>query len=281
MDPISASILAGAAGGVAGKAVETVVDLANKTFRSRFAEQRDATRKQALDNVQDLISKIEEGFEQIAASNAAIKEQIDTTLSSPAFAIFTQTALFNGMKTESRVKHVLLARLVIECLQSLSESVLASASEMACNAIAGATATELRVLGLRSTLDRLDPSSIAHLAYPENTNLTALEWVTELLSPYKALSYTSLDVMHLHALGCLRGQTGMLASDLGTVVSGRGRLPFGLKDFEATEVGAHVSNLWTNRLLVFADLNSVGLLIGIYVSDILYNTVSDLSAWRR
>lgn len=274
------NLLAGAAGGVAGKAVEAVVDLANRTFLSRFAEQRENTKRQAIANGQDLVSKIEEGFQRVDASNAAVQRQIDRVLGSPAFAMFAQTTLFNGMTTDSSEKHLLLARLVIDRLHTESESLLAFTAEMASSAITRATAIELRILGLRSTIDRLNPSSPSHFAYPEKTNWAPLEWVTGLFSPYESLTYTNLDILQLHALGCLQGQTGMLAPDFRTEITGRGRLSFTLQEFEATTVGAHISDLWTNHRLVFVNLNSVGLLIGIFVSDVLHNTVTDLSQWK-
>jgi hypothetical protein len=283
MDPITASLLAGAvgeaAGGAAGKAVEAVVEIANKTLHSRFAEQREAAQKEAVANGQDLVNKIEEGFRRTEAYNAAMQRQIDRVLGSPSYGVLLQETLFRGMQTANEEKHILLARLVIQRLQSESESVLAFASDMACRAIAGATAPELRILALRSTIDRLIPSSPAHLAYSENSKMTELEWVTRLLAPYSTLHYSDLDFLQLHALGCLRGRTGMLAPDLETEITGRGCLTFELSQFMATDVGAHVTRLWREHQLVFADLNSVGLLVGIYVSDALHGTVSDLSAW--
>ncbi|SRR5258706_8771658 len=278
MDPL-ANALSGAASGAAAKAVELVVDLLNKTLASRFADQRENSKQQMVTNGQDLVNKMEEGFQRLEASNAAVQHQIDTALGSPATGVFLQEVLFRGMQTSSAERHVLLARLVIQRLQAESESPLVFTSEMACRAIAGATAPELRVLGLRSTIDRLNPSSPAHLAFPENTRLTELEWVTGLLAPYEALRYSDLDILQLHALGCLRGQTGMLAPGLEWAITGGHRLTFELSQFIATAVGAHIARLWDDHRLVFADLNSVGLLVGIFVSDVLHNTVSDLSAW--
>lgn len=280
MDPITLTFASGAAGGVAGKAVEIVVDMAKRAFRSRFAEQRETVQRAATANGQDLIDRIEEGFQRIETSNAALQQRLDTVLGSPSFAMFAQKTLYNGMTTDSSEKHVLLARLVIERLQTESESRLAYASEMASNAITRATATELRMLGLRSTIDRLAPDSPSHFAYPENSNQTPLEWELELFAPYKSLTFTNLDIMQLFALGCLQGQTGMLAPDLEYFINGHGRLPHTLQQFEATDIGAHVVQLWRNQSLWSANLNSVGLLIGIYVSDVLHDTVTDLSLWR-
>jgi len=292
MEPFTTTLLvgaaAGAAGGLAGKTAEAVVELANKTFRSRFAEQREAAQKQAVANGQDQVNKIEETFQQqvtafleasTEAANAAARRQIDSALASPGYGVLLQDSLFRGMQTSSEEKHVLLARLVIQRLQAESESVLAAASEMACRAIAGATASELRILGLRSVIDRLTPSSPAPLVFPENTGLTELEWVIGLLAPYETLRYRDLDILQLHALGCLRGRTGMLAPGLETLITGQGRLTFELSQFMATDIGAHIMRLWDNYQLVFTDLNSVGLLVSIFVSDVLHGTVSDLRAW--
>jgi hypothetical protein len=279
LDPFTFAAISGAVSGMAGKALELITDIAKKTLFSRFKEHSEATQERANANMEDLVAKIEAGFQRLETSNATPQHRIDQAIRSPSAAILVQSALFNGMTLDNENKRVLLARLVIERLQSESESILSLASEQACYAIARSTPTGLRILGLKSTLDRLAPDSSAPLKCPKKVAKTQLKWVISLLSPYKTLSYSDLDMLHLRAISCVTGRSGMLAPGLMDYVSSRGRLQFKVEDFEANEVGAYISHLWRYGL-VNADLTSVGLLVGIYVSDILRKTTTDLSAWR-
>lgn len=67
--------------------------------------------------------------------------------------------------------------------------------------------------------------------------------------------------------------------ELITVVTAQRRYLFTAPEFQATPVGADVTHAWDFGL-VTAELTSIGLLVGIYVSDAIRGVVTNLSEWK-
>ncbi len=155
-------------------------------------------------------------------------------------------------------------------------------SQAACEAISKLNTKHLKVLGILSTIFIVRPSpfpSSVVVSHDEVMSLWWSQWLQENLKGYQDINLTMLDFLHLESLSCIKYEsivTRALESILSFPVDSG--LRFHYKMFSETDVGKSITKLWESGLNR-AYPTTVGILIGIYVSDMLHKTTTSLDGW--
>lgn len=249
-DPLSLVALGAAIGGATGKFVEKAWDSGEKWISSYFQNHQSRARESAERNSSEFLKKLGIKLQALEQSGVVSSVQIEVALEQPEFSVVLQHATLAAAQTESTEKHKLLSDLVAAHLMSKPESMLALTSKIACEVVGQITQNQLNLLGFVCTLRHLTPG----ISMPPDQFST---WLTTVLSPYLEVSCSTLDALHLQALGCI--QQPPFAIDLWSVFTQKN--PQGLDgSFRQTEIFRHVTRLWPKVQTL--QLSSVGRLLG-------------------
>jgi hypothetical protein len=269
-DPLSIIALGAVVGGAAGKFVEKAWDSGERWLSSYFQDHRDKARQGATVNAMQFLNALAARI-AILERNGLAPEHLEAALDHPDFAATLQEAMLGSARTESREKHELFARLVADRLKSGAESTLALATRAASEAISLATARQLRVLGLLTTVLAIRPS---HLL----SEREFMGWLQTKLAPYYDLSFTRFDLMHLEALDCLRPASEP-KYDLAQVLRSKDRNNATVQPFFTGTLGVAIASLWEQQRLWKYKPTSIGLLVGLYVADYLVGSSTEFEIW--
>ncbi|MBI5015869.1 MAG: hypothetical protein HZB55_10310 [Deltaproteobacteria bacterium] len=268
-DPLSLIALGAAVGGAAGKFVEKAWDSGEKWITVYFADHRPKAIAQAQANSANFLNALAKRVKSLEDRGAVSKEQIESAQEHPDFSVALQKAMLTAAQTEDPQKHQLLARTLADRLGAKPEGMRAMASKIALDAIGYMTPTQLKLLGLIADLlyvnlnSPLPPPAYRH-------------WFESRFSPYAALSFTGLDLLHLESLSCLK-HTPIITRDLAAILSKKNSSLYEPAMLESP-LGAHIKALWQQGLQA-VDLSSVGQLVGVYVSDLLTGGNTSFTGW--
>jgi hypothetical protein len=278
MEPLSIIAIGAAVGGAAGKFVEKAWDSGEKWIQSYFKDHKEVAQQKATDNTMDFLNELAQKVKQLEDSKQIPKDKIESAQDHPDFSAMLQKALLTSAQTDSKDKHIILARLVSERLKSEPESILALGSKMACDAISYATVNQLLILGLAVNLYGIRPKPYP----PPGVNETNFQdymnnWLTQRLKPYEKIEFKQIDITHLESLSCLKVNTFI----------GRGLNDMFIKDnlvydFEKMidiQLRNKMKKIWNDGLQKI-DLTTVGQIIGVSVSDLLTNTNTTFDGWE-
>lgn len=268
-DPLSLVALGAAVGGAAGKFVEKAWDSGEKWITSYFADHRPKAIAQAQANSAEFLGDLAQRIKTLEDRGEVSKQDIDTAQEHPDFSVALQKALLTAAQTDDKQKHQLLARTLAERLGAKPEGLRAMASKMALDAIGYMTPAQMKLLGLVADLLYVNPSTpLPAPAYRQ--------WFEVRFSPYVAVSFSNLDLLHLESISCLK-HTPIISRDLVAILSGKNPNGFDAAMLESP-VGQHIRALWMQGLQA-VDLSSVGQLIGVYVSDLLTGGSTSFTGW--
>lgn len=223
----------------------------------------------AMTNVTRFVDELRRRIAVMREERSISEDEIEAARHSPEFAAVLQKALISAAQTENREKHQILARIVAERLAAEPESVEALASKLALDAIPNMASKHLRILGFSTQVLHLGGGGA--LSAAEHT-----EQLQERLAAYASLQFTDLDVLHLESLSCLRlnrAASAPLAAALAATNSG----VFD-ETFLVTPLGQKMQHTWDKHLCA-VELTTVGQIIGVYVSDLLTGSTTDLTDW--
>jgi hypothetical protein len=156
MDPLSAVIIAGLAGGVSGKLAERAVDVVLPAFRDadKRAQREAAENTRAMlerfgDRLDDLVDRVggREKAEQLMA------EQLGT----PDFSYTVRQALLGAARSNSEIRHEVISRAVVERIIAAPDSTQAVASGLAIEALGRLSGPQLDLLGLAAFVYYIAP----------------------------------------------------------------------------------------------------------------------------
>lgn len=270
-DPLSLVALGAAVGGAAGKFVEKAWDSGEKWVTTYFKDHQPAAQQKAIENSGHFLADLSKRLEALEKSGAATKDKIASAQEQPDFSVLLQRALISSAQTSNSDKHELLSRLVAERVKSDAESVVSLASKMACDAIAYASPSHLKILGLAAVLVGIQPSR-------KLKNDEFVSWLQRQVSPFAGVRATHLDFIHMESLSCLVFES-FITRDLQQVLVSKGVEGFDYGQFAASAMGKSLVEVWETDKLKCIRLTSVGQLIGILVSDQLSSSNTDLSKW--
>jgi hypothetical protein len=266
-DPLSIVTLGAAVGGVAGKFAEKAWAAAERWLSIRFAEHTEAAKAQAHANAAEFLIDLANRVSELERNGRIDKEGVTGQQQHPQFTATLQCAILRAAQTDDRDKHSLLARLISERLAARSESIIALASQMACDAIALSTQRQLKLLALCSFLEEI---------HPKNPVYDARRWLEIQLEPLTGLDwFYEVDALHLVALSCVSFDPKTDKSLFAHLF-----LKIGLKNQDAEfreDVFSGSTNidwlqgLWTEGL-AGVQLTSVGSLVGALAYDSIRGT---------
>jgi len=268
-DPVSLIALGAAVGGAAGKFTERAWDAGSKWLASYYANHKEKALEKAQQNSSGFLIALANKVRVLEEQQEVSKEAIESAQDHPDFSVLLQKALLASAQTESKDKHELLARLVAERLKVNPESRLAVVTKLACDAVPGLTAKQLQVLGL-----------LAQITYVQNQNqLSKTEYLMllqHILQPYDMFAYDGIDIIHLEALSCVK-HISFSENDLKGLLTKKNRGVIDWDVFISTDFGKRILELWNKPGigLTGVSLTSIGVLIGVYVSDMLTKTRTD------
>lgn len=271
-DPLSLVALGAAVGGVAGKFVEKAWDSGERWLSSYFADHQEIAQERARLNAAQFLKQLAGELDTASRNHELNSPAIQDAQSHPEFSATLQKALLTAAQTDSDVKHRLLARVISERLEAGSESTLAVASKMACDAVAFATSTQLQVLGLQAILLVIVPKQ-------DLTGEEFVRWLDAKLKPYRQIAIHGMDLLHLEAISCVRIEQHMQRNLVPLMRSKYGWTRAEFNGPKVAEVLAPFNRHWDGLGLQTVNLTSVGQIIGIYVADLLSGTRTTLVRW--
>lgn len=278
MEPLSIVVISAAAGGFAGKFVEKAWDSGEKWIQSFFKDHKEKALAKATENSMDFLNELAQRVRKLELSKQVTQEKIDTAQDHPVFSALLQKALITSSQTDSKNKHIILARLVSERLKSDPESILALGSKMACDVISYITVNQLMLLGLSVNFYLIRPIPFPPKLLPKEEFQNWMDnWLTQRLNPYKTIGIRDLDIIHLESLSCLKRST-FVGREVNKMFS-KNDYKFDFNLMKDVSIKNKIKDLWDNSGFQQIDLTTVGQIIGVSVSDILTNTTTDFLGW--
>lgn len=279
VDP--ASIALGAAiGGAAGKFVDKAWNLGEKWISSYFKDHAPKAIEKAQLNSLEFLSDLAKRVKNLEKQGVQQKKIIEDSLNHPDFSVLLQKAMMSSAQTEDKQKHELLARLVSDRLTKDSDSLFTLTNQTACDAIPRINANQMKILGLLATVFFIRPTPFP----PTNKSQQEMEdwwseWLEEKLSYCQDIHPNLMDYLHLASLSCTKWEP-VLERELEELINfpKNSGIKFNYTAFSQTEVGQKMLQLWESGL-GGALPTTIGILIGIYVSDMLLNTETSLEQW--
>ena len=269
-DPLSLIALGAAIGGVAGKLAEKAWDGATGWLADRFAHHTEKARTAARNNTVQFIIELANRVQTLERKQQIDARTAEERESHPQFALLLQTAVLAGAQTDSREKHQLLADLVAARLTTNADTTLALASEMACQAVARATARQLSLLGLCAFLQDVRPRDPILKG-------THGAWLDASLEPFVDIEFNEIDALHLVAIACA---TYDPTAEKDLMLWLRMKVRAGVDEdiFEDSTYLDLLEIMWGEGLAGL-QLTSVGTLIGGLVFDRLTGATTGLPKW--
>jgi len=277
MEPVSLIALGAAVGGVSGKFVEKAWDSGEKWLQTYFKDHKEVAQQKAQENSLEFLNELAQKVKLLEESNQIPKEKIESAQDHPDFSSMLQKALLTSAQTDSKDKHVLLARLVSERLKSEPESILALSSKMACDAISYATVNQIMILGLAINFYGVRPNYPSWGLNETNFQDWFDNWLMTRLKPYQDLTFKDLDILHLESLSCLK-VNALIGRNLNDMFK-KDDLTYDFEKMKDTTLRDSIKKIWDQGLQKI-DLTTTGNIIGVSVSDLLTNTSTNLEGWE-
>jgi len=278
MEPLSIIAIGAAVGGAAGKFVEKAWDSGEKWIQSYFKDHKEVAQQKATDNTMDFLNELAQKVKQLEDSKQIPKDKIESAQDHPDFSAMLQKALLTSAQTDSKDKHIILARLVSERLKSEPESILALGSKMACDAISYATVNQLLILGLAVNFYGIRPNPFPPIGVNETNFQEYMNaWLTQRLKPYEKIEFKQIDIIHLESLSCLKVNT-FIGRGLNDMFK-KENLVYDFEKMVDIQLREKMKKIWNDGLQKI-DLTTVGQIIGVSVSDLLTNTNTTFDGWE-
>lgn len=278
MDPFSIALGAAVGGGVASKFTEIAFDSGKKWIEEYFKNHNAKAQQNANDNTMDFLSELSNRVKELEDSKIISKEKIETAQDHPEFSVFLQKAILTSAQTDNKEKHSILASLVAERLKSEPETIKALSSKIACEAISYATVNQLKILGLAVNILNITPSDYILFSNLKENEIQDWydQWLIKRVKPFQEITCEQLDLKHLESISCLK------VNSYENKISNIFKLKNISYDFEKMKDIAlrdSLNDLW-GKGLNRVDLTSVGLIIGVSVSNMLTKTGTSLDGWE-
>lgn len=257
-DPLSLLMLGAAVGGATGKFTEKAYDSLSVWVGSYFSNHQPKAQEKAQQNSLDFLVELSQRVQKLESDKIVPIERIEKAQEDPDFSATLQKALLVSAQTDNKDKHTLLAQILSERLCAESESLLTLVSKLAVDVISSITPNQLNILAFSMEMLYISPST------PIDSNQYTL-WLRERYKPYKDVTISNLDLVHLESLSCLK-QNHFITRNLNETLSLKNQNRGFDPSFLDQKIGKKIGELW-NKKIETVDLTSVGQLLGIHVSN--------------
>ncbi len=282
MELLSIALISAAVGGVAGKFVDKAWNLGEKWISTYFKDHLPTAKAKAQQNSLDFLNELAKRVKNLEEQGEQHKDIIEDSLNQPDFSILLQKAMISSAQTDNKQKHELLARLVSDRLSEGSETLFTLTSQLACEAISRLNIKQMKILGILASIYFIRPSpfpSSEVVLHDAVMSSWWSQWLEDKLRTYQDVTPLTMDYLHLESLSCLK-YDAIIGRRLENTLSfpEDSGLKFDYKMFSETDVGKNITELWKSSLQ-HAFPTTTGILIGIYVSDLLHKTTTSLDGW--
>lgn len=270
-DPISSVIIAGAAGGAAGKFIEKTCDSGSKWLSDWYKGHQHKASEAAKENSNEFLYRLATKVHTLEAESEANSAIINAALEDPHFGALMQKALYTSSQTKNPEKHEVLAQLVSNRLKAEPESIYAMASQAACDTIANLTTRQMKTLAVTATITMIRPVGLKERSFSERRfyEIYCNTWLELNLNKVIDIKPTNYDIKHLEAMSCARPSFGEynLTAVLQEKFQNKDCAPFNQDDLSKTQTGKTLLDLWNNHSIKSLELTTIGQIIGILVRD--------------
>lgn len=270
-EPITVAVTTAIATVASQKFLEKASDSGGKWLTDFFAHHLPASQRKAEANVESFLRELAQDLERLEKENVLSADQISSAQEHPDFSVLLQKAMLSAAQTDSEERHKLLSRLVSERIKAPSESLIASATKLACDAISDTTSDHLKMLGLINVINYLQPPRV-------DTDEQVYNFFQMRLGAFREVRPRPIDYDHLEALSCLtfeRFDSKGLEECLTANCSGR----FNYEAFAKSDLGKEILVIWENHRLKRAFSTTIGQLIGTMVIDEVTGVTTSLEKW--
>lgn len=288
MEPLSIVTISASVGGVSGKLVEKIWELAEKIIKDRYKNHSKEVINNGSDNCLRFVQYLANRLEELKSSVEEIgnRQLIFESFKSPQLAIIIENALIGSTETSIDEKHKIFARIVADRLLSGSETLESLTCDLACNAARHLTQKQLHYLGIVSFLNH---NRITIVPYSIPNKMRA-EWYVDYLkvniSYYLPLDLLNeYDYLHLVSLSCLNFPEEIdYQKDF--FISGD---YFGFDTMDLNQEEYKINKRFfadfynndpiceqINKHIRYHNLTTIGLLLGTYVHDEISNNYTKL-----
>ncbi|MHA1702551.1 MAG: LPO_1073/Vpar_1526 family protein [Promethearchaeota archaeon] len=276
MEPISTIIISATVGAASSKFIDKAWDSGEKWIKAYLKNHRPKSIEKGYNNAKSFLNILAQKIDQIYKNELITEEELNNALEHPDFSVFLQKAILSSIQTENVQKYNLLARLVSDRLRSNPESTHALASKMACDAISYANQRQLKILGLTTNIISLKPTGL-----PDKSKIQSfgMEYLSKRLKPYINLQVSHVDLVHLEAISCVK-YISILSQNIDNSIRKKFDNNFNTDEFKNSEIGEYIYKLWNHNGLEYLTLTSIGLIIGVMVSDLLSGSKTEVIGWE-
>ncbi len=282
MEPLSIAIISGAVGGAAGAFSKEVWGLGKNWIDTYFKNHAPKAIEKAEQNSLDFLAQLAQRVKILEEQGGKQRKSIEDSLNQPDFSALLQKAMISSAQTEDKQKHELLARLVADRLTKQSDSLFSLTSQVACEAVSGLNIKQMKILGTLATIFFVRPSPFPSSDVVHHNGVMSLwwsQWLEGRLKVYQDVTPITMDFLHLESLSCVKYDT-IASRQLERILKfpEESGLKFDYKVFSKTDTGRAMIKIWKSGL-EHALPTTTGILIGIYVSDMLLNTTTSFDGW--
>lgn len=262
-DPLSLLMLGAAVGGATGKFTEKAYDSLSVWVGSYFSNHQPKAQEKAQQNSLDFLVELSQRVQKLESDKIVPIERIEKAQEDPDFSATLQKALLVSAQTDNKDKHKLLAQVLSERLCAESESLLTLVSKLAVEVISSITPNQLNILAFSAEMFYITSSTKLEW---DQFNL----WLIERYTPYKDMTISTLDLVHLESLSCLKNNHFMQRNIIEVLAKKNLQNGFSPIIFDH-EIGKKITELWTEQIESI-DLTSVGQLLGLHVSNLKHSS---------
>lgn len=261
IDPTTAVIAAGIAGAAAQELVKKVWNQSEKWLNVYFKDHQpkaiEKSRENALDFLIDLGNRIS-ALEKSSDDDEAYKKKLLRSLSDPDFSAVLKDAIIASARTNSEIKHRLLARAVSEKLINKPETTESLIINKAVETIPHLSPKHLNLLAMQITIYLGSTLISEEFGSGElcERYFTFLSSVAENVLPIKLEK--NIDIDYLISLSCLSFYR--MSKPIETFLSTNNECD--VKRFLASETGAKIENFWKNT--DNRRITTLGLFLGLF-----------------
>ena len=285
VDPVNLIAIGAAVGGAAGKFTEKVWDFGEKWITSYYKDHGEQAQEKAKENSLAFITDLAHRLKATEEQNQENAEEIKNALSHPGFSALLQKTILASAETDNKEKHEILSRLVADRLTKDPESIHALTCKMATDAISSMNKVQLKLLALNMNLRSVVPNGIPEAKNQDQFDQFAERWIGNRMEKLVNFKFSNLDLEHLEALSCLTNMR-IGSSNLKALFenkfseNAKAVYKFNFEKFIKSKTGKAIGTHWSNGLKS-AVLTSVGQLIGIYATEMITGSPTNLSPeWK-
>lgn len=275
MDPNHDIILQTAETELTKRVISVLAGLFESRVKWLWAHWGPGAQRRVQDNCINFGRSLDAAIQRAVNEGKIDVQRVQASLDRPDVMDALVKALDSAASTDNIDQHLVLAQIIATRLYAPDNALLGTASRLACDAVGYLSSNQIKLLGLLYALTRERFSPSDPTMPPEERTSRAFEWIVTTLGQFRDVEIGVLDAEHLEATGCLGGPKGFLVGDFGSTIRTMVGSDTDVSQFERTETGTHLNELFQHTRIAGLVLTSTGELIGMNVFSLLTGNLRD------